>query len=351
MTTIDTKKPLIISGPCSAETKEQTLATAEALAASGRVDIFRAGVWKPRTKPGSFEGMGVEALPWLAEVKATTGLPVAVEVANTKHVESALAYGIDYVWIGARTTTSPFCVQEIAEALRGSETPVLVKNPMNADIDLWCGAVERLAACNVKNLGLIHRGFSVYGVSRYRNTPMWHLALEIKNRMPELPIICDPSHICGCRDLLADVAQQAADLDFNGLMLESHVDPQSAWSDAKQQVTPTRLIELLDSIVWRAEDSDSVAYQHSIDELRSSIDSLDNEILNLLSRRMDMAKSIGRIKRDNNVMILQTSRWNSVVGNIMARAESLGLSREFLTSLLNAIHLESINKQNDVLNR
>ena len=349
MIDLTSKKPIIISGPCSAETLEQTLAIAQALAASGKVDIFRAGVWKPRTKPGMFEGNGEKALPWLVEVKNATGLPVATEVANAKHVEAALKYGVDLLWIGARTTSNPFSVQEVAEAIGGADVPVLVKNPMNADVELWNGAVERLAARGVKRLGLIHRGFSGYGSSQYRNTPMWHLALEIMKRLPELPIFCDPSHICGNRTGLLEVSQQAADLNFNGLMLESHVTPDSAWSDAKQQVTPERLTELLDSVIWRAEGSDSVAYQTSLDELRGVIDRLDDEILKLLSRRMEAAEGIGRIKRENNVMILQASRWNQVVERVLARSEELGLSPDFLKIILEAIHIESINKQNHVM--
>lgn len=351
MLDLKSKKPLIIAGPCSAETSEQTLQTAEALAATGKVDIFRAGVWKPRTKPGGFEGAGIPALPWLVEVKKRTGMPVAIEVANAKHVESALAFGIDMFWIGARTTSNPFSVQEIAEAMRGSDTPVLVKNPMNADIELWNGAVERLAKCNIKNLGLIHRGFSGYGSSKYRNTPMWHLALEIKKRLPELPIFCDPSHICGNRENLLEVSQRAADLNFNGVMVESHITPDAAWSDAKQQVTPADLVGLLNSIIWRAEGSDSVAYQNSLDELRGVIDRLDDEILRLLSMRMEVAEGIGFIKRENNVMILQPSRWNQIVDRVLARSQELGLSEEFLKILMEAIHIESINKQNHIMQK
>ena len=351
MIDIKSKKPLIIAGPCSAETAEQTITTAKELAASGKVDIFRAGVWKPRTKPGGFEGIGIPALPWLVEVKKSTGLPVAIEVANSKHVESALAFGIDMFWIGARTTSNPFSVQEIAEALKGSDVPVLVKNPMNADVELWCGAVERLDKCGVKQLGLIHRGFSGYGSSQYRNTPMWHLAIEIQKRLPELPIFCDPSHICGNRELIFDVSQQAADLNFNGIMVESHITPDIAWSDAKQQLTPQDLIEMLSRLVWRAEGSDSIAYQTSLDELRGVIDRLDDEILNLISKRMEAAEGIGKIKRENNVMILQSSRWNQVVERVLARSEELGLSRDFLNILLEAIHIESINKQNRIMQK
>ena len=315
MLDIKSKKPLIISGPCSAETAEQTIQTAQQLAQSGMVDVFRAGVWKPRTKPGMFEGVGIPALPWLVEVKKSTGLPVAIEVANAKHVESALAFGIDMFWIGARTTSNPFSVQEIAEALKGVDIPVLVKNPMNADVELWNGAVERLAKCGVKQLGLIHRGFSGYGSSQYRNTPMWHLAIEIMKRLPELPIFCDPSHICGNTEHLFEISQRAADLNFNGLMLESHITPQKAWSDAKQQLAPQDLINMLRAVVWRAEGSDSVAYQHSLDELRGVIDRLDNEIFNLLGKRMEAAENIGRIKRENNVMILQTANQKKKTAN------------------------------------
>lgn len=346
---IKSKKPLIIAGPCSIESREQIMATAMALAATKRIDVLRAGVWKPRTKPGMFEGLGLLALPWLAEVKEQTGLPVAIEVATAKHVESALTFGVDMVWIGARTTSNPFSVQEVAEALRGSDVPVLVKNPMNADLELWIGAVERLAKCGIKNLGLIHRGFSGYGSKEYRNTPMWHLAIEVKKRLPELPIFCDPSHICGNRTHLYDVSQQAADLDFDGLMVESHISPDDAWSDAKQQITPEELVEMLDHVTWRAEASDSIAYQTSLDELRGVIDRLDEEIFNLLARRMEAAEGIGRIKRDNNVMILQSTRWNEIVERVLSRSESLGLSKEFIANLLDAIHIESINRQNKIM--
>ena len=346
---IKSRKPLIIAGPCSAETREQTLSTMCALAATGKVDVLRAGVWKPRTKPGMFEGMGVEALPWLVEAREQTGLPIAVEVANARHVESALKFDIDILWLGARTTSNPFSTQEVAEALRGTEKPVLVKNPMSADLELWIGAVERLQKCDIKNIGLIHRGFSGYGVKEYRNSPMWHIPLEAKRRMPELPMFCDPSHICGNRVHLFDVAQQAADLDFNGVMMESHCSPDTAWSDASQQITPDALSAMLDRIQWRATESQSVAYQNSIDELRGMIDRLDNEVFDLLARRMLAADNIGRIKRENNVMILQSNRWNEVVARVQATATKHGLSAEFVATVLEAIHIESINHQNRVM--
>src|SRR5215204_6498932 len=248
------KRPLIISGPCSAETEPQVLETATRLAKTGKVDMLRAGIWKPRTRPGSFEGIGTKGLPWLQQAKKATGLPVTVEVATAKQVENALHFDIDVLWIGARTTVNPFSVQEVADALRGVDIPVLIKNPINPDLELWSGAVERIARAGIKKIGLIHRGFHTYGNTEYRNAPMWHLAIEMKLRNPEMMIINDPSHICGRRDILMEVAQKAIDLDFDGLMIESHIDPDNAWSDAKQQVTPEKLAEMLGEIVWRKED-------------------------------------------------------------------------------------------------
>ena len=311
--------------------------------------MLRAGVWKPRTKPGSFEGVGAVALPWLMEAKRRTGLPISTEVATAKHIDEISAFDVDMFWIGARTTSSPFVMQEIAEALRGTDRPIYVKNPLNIDIELWVGAVERLAACGVKNIGLIHRGFSGYGSGVLRNAPMWHLALEMRRRFPDLPILCDPSHICGDRAYLADISQQAADLDFDGLIIESHISPETALSDASQQLTPSALAALLDGVKWRENASQSVVYQTAIDELRGRIDCLDNEIYKLLAERMSAAEQIGRIKRDNNVMILQSSRWNEVMERVLASSAELGLSKEFLHTLLDAIHIESINRQNRVM--
>ena len=345
------KKPLIIAGPCSAESEEQVLATAQALAASGKVDVLRAGVWKPRTRPNTFEGEGVKAMPWLMKAKELTGLPIAIEVANAKHIEEASAFDVDIWWIGARTTSNPFSMQEVAEALRDTEKMVFVKNPMSADIELWCGAVERLRACGIKNIGLIHRGFSGYGAGDLRNAPMWHLALEMRRRMPELPMICDPSHICGCRQYIQDITQQAADLDYDGFMIESHICPDCAKSDAKQQLTPEALVEMLNSIKWREGESDSKSFQIALMGLREQIDSLDNEILQLLAERMKVAENIGRIKRENDVRILQSVRWESIAERTMARSASLGLSIEFLQTLLDAIHVESINRQNEIMNK
>jgi chorismate mutase len=343
------KRPLIIAGPCSAESEEQVLATAQAIAATGKVDIFRAGIWKPRTMPNTFEGIGIKALPWLAKARDITGLPIATEVANAKHIESALAYDIDLLWVGARTAANPFSMQEVAEALRGTEKMIFVKNPVNGDVDLWIGAVERLRACGVENIGLIHRGFSGYGAGELRNAPMWHLALEMRRRMPELPMICDPSHICGCRQYIKDISQQAADLNYDGLMIESHTNPDKALSDAKQQLTPQALDEILNTIKWRAGESSSHTYQTALMGLREQIDTLDHEILQLLAERMGVAEQIGRIKRDNNVRILQSVRWEDIVERALARSASLGLSREFTQALLDAIHIESINHQNKVM--
>ena len=346
---MEQKRPLIIAGPCSAESEEQILVTAKALAATGKVDIFRAGVWKPRTKPNTFEGMGEKALPWLVEARKQTGLPLAIEVANTNHIDSATKHDIDIFWVGARTTSNPFSMQEVAEALRGTEKMVYVKNPMSGDVELWCGSVERLMACGVKNIGLIHRGFSGYGTGDLRNAPMWHLALEMRRRMPELPMICDPSHICGSRAYIKDISQQAADLNYDGFMIESHINPDVALSDAKQQLTPEALATLLDSIKWRVGESASQSYQTMLMSLREQIDSLDGEILQLLAERMNVAEKIGRIKRENDVRILQSLRWESIAERTLARSASLGLSIEFLQTLLDAVHVESINHQNKVM--
>lgn len=345
------KKPLIISGPCSAETEIQTLETCRAIAATGKVDVIRAGIWKPRTRPGSFEGVGVRGLAWMARVKEETGLPVAVEVATSKHVENALEFGIDMLWLGARTTVNPFSVQDIADALRGVDVPVMVKNPMNPDVELWQGAVQRLQAVGVKEIGLIHRGFSVFGSQPYRNNPMWHVAIEMRRRMPELPIICDPSHICGNRELLLEVAQKSADMNFDGLIVESHINPCEAWSDAAQQLTPAALETFLDSIKWRNNDAQSPAYQQALEELRGQIDHLDAEMLSVISKRMYVAEKIGVVKKENNVAILQTGRWSEIIEKTKERSAKLELSEEFLIKLLDAIHVESINRQNRIMNK
>lgn len=349
MEKIESKRPLIIAGPCSAESKEQTVNTALALAKTGKVDIFRAGIWKPRTKPNTFAGMGAEALPWLSEAKRLSGLPVATEVATAQHIEEAAAHDIDVFWVGARTTSNPFSMQEVAESLRGTDKLVFVKNPINSDIELWLGAIERLAQCNVKRIALIHRGFSSYRATILRNAPMWHLALEMRRRAPELPMICDPSHICGRRDLIGDIAQQAADLNYDGLMIESHISPKHAKSDAGQQLSPDALNALLNEIKWRLAESDSVEFNVAIEELRRRIDHIDSEIFQLLVERMNASEEIGYIKRDNNVMILQSARWDSIVNRTLSLHKESGLSEEFLRTILDAIHIESINRQNRVM--
>ncbi len=343
------KRPLIISGPCSAETEEQVLATAQRLGATGKVDMLRAGIWKPRTKPGMFEGIGAKGLPWLQQAKKITGLPTTVEVATGKQVEDALNFEVDVLWIGARTTVNPFSVQEVADALRGVNVPVLIKNPINPDLELWGGAVERIARAGIKQIGLIHRGFSSYGNTEYRNAPMWHLAIEMKLKHPDMPIINDPSHICGRRDILQEVMQKAIDLDYDGLMIESHIDPDNAWSDAKQQVTPERLKEILDNIIWRKEDVNSEEYHTALEKLRQQINHLDDEMMQILSQRMKIAEQIGQYKKENNITILQISRWNEIIERASAKGEKIGLSREFITKYLDAIHMESINHQKKVL--
>lgn len=349
ITTTWSQRPLIISGPCSAETEEQVVATAKRLAATGKVNALRAGIWKPRTKPGMFEGIGAKGLPWMQRAKQETGLPTAVEVATAKQVQDALTFDVDILWIGARTTVNPFSVQEVADALRGVDVPVLVKNPINPDLELWGGAVERIARAGIKKLGLIHRGFSSYGNAQYRNAPMWHLAIDMKLRFPEMPIITDPSHICGNRDGLADISQKAVDLDFDGLMIETHIDPDNAWSDAKQQVTPERLAEMLDDIIWRKEDVDNTEYHKALDKLRQQINMLDDELLQVLSQRMKIADQIGRYKKENNITILQPTRWQEILDTQVAKANKLGLSKEFMNKYLDAVHLESINHQKDVM--
>src|ERR1700754_804012 len=344
------KRPLIISGPCSAETEAQVLETAQRLAATGKVDMLRAGIWKPRTKPGLFEGIGAKGLPWLQQARKQAGLPTTVEVATGKQVQDALTFDVDVLWIGARTTVNPFSVQEVADALRGADVPVLIKNPINPDIELWTGAVERVAKAGIKEIGLIHRGFSSYGNTEYRNAPMWHLAIEMKRRTPGLMMINDPSHISGRRDILLDVAQKAIDLDMDGLIIETHIDPDNAWSDAKQQITPERLVELLDSIKWRHETTTEKEFIDALAKLREQIDHIDDELIQLLGQRMRIADQIGKYKKDNNITILQTNRWNSILEKAFAKGEKMNLSKEFITKYYDAVHMESINHQNKTMN-
>ncbi len=344
------KRPLIISGPCSAETENQVLETAVRLNKTGKVDMLRAGIWKPRTRPGNFEGIGTKGLPWMQKAKQLTGLPITVEVATGKQVEDALHFGVDVLWIGARTTVNPFSVQDVADALRGVNVPVLIKNPINPDLELWIGAVERVAKSGIKNIGLIHRGFSSYGNTEYRNAPMWHLAIEMKRRHPQTLFINDPSHICGRRDVLLEVAQKAIDLDFDGLMIETHIDPDNAWSDAKQQITPEKFAELIGEIIWRKEDINSEELHQVMEKMRQQINQLDDELLLLLGQRMKVADKIGEYKKENNVTILQTNRWNAILERAFNKGEHLGLSKEFITKYFDAVHMESINHQNKIMN-
>lgn len=343
------KRPLIISGPCSAETEQQVVDTATRLKSTGKVDMLRAGIWKPRTKPGMFEGVGTKGLPWLQKAGELTGLPTTVEVATAKQVEDSLAFGISALWIGARTTVNPFSVQEVADALRGTDIPVMIKNPINPDLELWSGAVERIARAGISKIGLIHRGFSTHGSSEYRNAPLWHLAIDMKLRHPELLFITDPSHICGKRDTIPAVIQRAIDLDADGLMIESHIDPANAWSDAAQQVTPEQLVTILDAVIWRREDTNSTEYHAALDKLRQQINQFDEELLQLLSRRMRVAEQIAQYKRDNNITILQPGRWQEILDRTMAKAEALGLSPGFIGQYLDAVHMESIAHQKQVL--
>jgi chorismate mutase len=342
------ERPVIISGPCSAETEEQLMATALGLGNQG-IDVLRAGIWKPRTRPNTFEGMGREALPWLKAAGAAIGKPVAVEVATREHVFECLKAGVDILWIGARTTVNPFAVQEIADAIRGVDIPVIVKNPINPDLSLWMGAIERLNFVGIKKIAALHRGFSSYEQTKYRNQPKWEIPVELRRLHPQIPIFCDPSHICGNREFLASVSQKALDLDFDGLMIESHIDPSKAWSDASQQVTPERLGEIVRGLVIRHQHTPS-ELSNKLEELRSNIDRIDNYILELLSERMDIAKSIGQYKRDNDVTVLQTNRWDEIVKDRVERGLSKELTETFVKAMFEAIHQESIRKQESIMN-
>lgn len=343
------ERPIIISGPCSAETEEQVMATCTQLAASGKVDVLRAGIWKPRTRPNNFEGIGVPGLKWLQKAKAATGLPITVEVANAAHVHEALKHGVDILWIGARTTVNPFSVQEIADELKGVDIPVLIKNPINADLELWIGAIERIHQAGISEVGAIHRGFAKYGEKKYRNAPQWQLPIELKRRLPEIPMLCDPSHIAGNRELLFDVAQEALDLNYDGLMIESHINPAEAWSDAKQQVTPERLAEMVENFVLRNIENTGQSAS-PLDAFRSQIDKLDEEILNLLSKRMLVAENIGGYKKDNNITILQNKRWEEILQQAFKKGDKLGLSKKFVEKYFRAVHQESIDHQHKVMN-
>lgn len=342
---VEQKRPLVIAGPCSAETEEQVLDTARQLANNG-IKIFRAGVWKPRTKPGGFEGKGPEALPWLQRVKAETGMLIATEVATPEHVEAALNAGIDILWIGARTSANPFSVQSIADALKGVDVPVLVKNPVNPDIELWTGALQRINTAGITRLGAIHRGFSSVDSKLYRNPPMWHLPIELKRRFPAMPIFTDPSHMGGRRDLIAPIAQQAMDLGFDGLMIESHCNPDCAWSDAKQQVLPEVLDFILDRLVVR----DCIEVTESISQLRKQIDDIDNHLMEILTKRMRISREIAQYKKLHNMTVVQTTRYSEILDKRGAQGVLCGMNADFVKKVYEAIHSESVRQQVEIIN-
>lgn len=340
--------PLVIAGPCSAETEEQVLKIAHELKGSD-VSIFRAGIWKPRTRPGGFEGVGEIGLKWLQKAKAETGLLMAVEVANAAHVKLALEHDIDVLWIGARTTVNPFAVQEIADALQNTDKIVLLKNPVNPDLSLWLGGLERLYNAGIKKLGVIHRGFSTYEKSKYRNNPEWQIAIDLQNRFPDLPLICDPSHITGKRDMILEVSQQALDLNYDGLIIETHIDPDNAWSDAAQQVTPDALKRIFVDLRVRKATDEADDFNIRMTKLRTQIDDIDVKLLEILGKRMKIAEKIGALKKEKNVSILQSSRWHEILGKMVLEGEEKGLSEEFILKLFKAIHQESISHQEKVM--
>ncbi len=350
-TWLSATKPIIISGPCSAETEEQMVATAKQIAATGNVHALRAGIWKPRTRPGQYEGAGEEGLKWLIAAKKETGLPVATEVANAAHVEACLKAGVDILWVGARTTVNPFSVQEIADSLKGVDIPVMVKNPVNPDLELWIGALERLNKAGITKMAAIHRGFSSFEKGPFRNLPMWDIAIELKTLFPELDIICDPSHISGNRDLIAFISQKALDLDMAGLMIESHINPDAAWSDAKQQVTPAALAKIISELVVRKTSSENKTFKDTLGVLREQIDHLDDEIMQKMSLRMKISEKIGQYKKENNVTILQVQRWEEIIKTRLTLGKAMGLDENFTRDLLRLIHHESIQVQNSVMNQ
>jgi len=339
----------LVAGPCSAETEEQLIQTALQLS---ELPIFmlRAGIWKPRTRPNAFEGVGEKGLTWLNLASKTTGLPVCVEVASPEHVELALKYDIDALWIGARSTANPFTVQAIADALKGCDLPVFVKNPVNPDLQLWLGAIERIYNAGIKRIAAIHRGFSVYGQHRYRNFPQWEIPIELRRILPNIEILCDPSHICGKRDMIFEISQHALNMGFEGLMIESHINPDNAWSDAAQQVTPHQLEQIIERLLKPELSSNDPIFKTKLEQLRKQIDSLDFKILDLLSQRMELVREIGEYKKENNITILQIERWAEIFESRMEKAEEMGTTPAFIESLINAIHQESIRQQSEIIN-
>ncbi|NPA68926.1 MAG: bifunctional 3-deoxy-7-phosphoheptulonate synthase/chorismate mutase type II [Chlorobi bacterium] len=347
------KRPVIIAGPCSAETEKQVMETAVKLAADG-IKIFRAGIWKPRTRPGNFEGIGSKGLEWLKNVKEQTGMLTTTEVANTKHVYEALKAGIDILWIGARTSTNPFAVQEIADALKGMKIKIMIKNPVNADINLWIGATERFKKAGISDITVIHRGFSSYTQSIYRNDPMWQIPVEFRRRMKDIPMLCDPSHIAGRRDLLLRISQKAMDLNYEGLMIETHINPKTALSDAKQQITPEELKKLINSLIIRhrnIKDMENPEHLNTLEELRTKIDEYDEIIFNYLHKRMETAKDIGKLKKKNKITVYQPDRWNQILEHAVEKGKKLGLSTRFINTFLEAVHQESINRQTEIFKK
>lgn len=344
-----TPKPFVIAGPCSAESEEQVYETCRAIAENRSTQVLRAGIWKPRTRPDSFEGVGAIGLPWLVETGQKVGLPVAVEVANREHVELALKAGVDILWIGARTTVNPFAVQEIADVLKGVDIPVMVKNPVNPDLELWIGAFERLEKVGISDLCAIHRGFSVYKHPKYRNVPKWEIPIALRERLPNLPIICDPSHISGKSELIQEVSQKALDLNFDGLMIETHREPAVAWSDARQQVTPKELKSILSELILRTTVVSDIA-EFPLNELRDKINQLDDQLFDLLTSRMRLSEEVGELKREHNITILQQEYWMEQIASRLTKGPEMQLSAVFIRQLMDAIHQESIRHQVKVMN-
>lgn len=348
---LSTNPPFIIAGPCSVESEEQVLSTVKQVAKNNQINVIRGGIWKPRTRPNSFEGVGEKALPWLKNAGKEVGLPVATEVAKAEHVEACLKNDIDILWLGARTTVNPFSVQEIADALKGVDIPVFVKNPITPDLNLWIGALERINAAGINKIGAIHRGFTSYNKNGYRNAPMWELPIDLKLRCPNLPILCDPSHIAGNRDLIGKVSQKALDLEMDGLMIESHIDPNNAKSDAEQQVSPTQLEQIISKLQIRKIEANNADFTNNLEQLRAIIDEVDEQIVEQFAKRMSVVEKIGEYKRDNDVIILQLERWEYILKNRTEIAEKAGLSTEFIKKLLDLVHQESIRIQTKVMNK
>ena len=342
------KKPYYIAGPCSVETENQLIETALRLKATGKIDMLRGGIWKPRTRPGSFEGVGEKGLSWMVQARNITGVPIITEVAKSEHVELCLKHGFDALWIGARTTVNPFAVQELADALKGIDIPILIKNPVSADLALWIGAVERFKRSGITHIGAIHRGFTHASEKIYRNTPFWQVAIDFKSQLPDIPLLCDPSHICGRRDLLQDVAQKSMDLNYQGLMIESHITPDDAWSDAAQQITPEAYGSLINGLIIRNSKENN---SDELEKLRNKIDLIDDEIIHLISSRMELSREIGNYKKQNNITILQSSRWKSIIDKYIKKGSKHDISESFISTFIKAIHNESIDQQEAVFNK